>query len=82
MRLHELLLEFEGNFFRHDKALGRNARLAVILNSRVDRGRDRRFEIGAGHHNERIAAAQFEHNFLDSFRGGNSHLNPGLFASR
>ena len=51
--LDELALELIGDFLRHDEALGRDAGLAVVLNARIDRGRNRGVEIGAGHHDER-----------------------------
>ena len=39
-------------------------------------------EIGAGHHDKRIAPAQFEHNFLDALGRAHAYLNPRLLASR
>ena len=79
--LDELALELVGNCFRHDEALGRDAGLTVVLNPRLDRSRNRRIQIGAGHHDERIAAAQFQHDFLDSLGGGDSDLNSRLLAT-
>ena len=40
----------------------------LLMHARLYRRRDGFFEIGAGHHDERIAAAQFEHRLLDLLR--------------
>src|SRR5208282_2383015 len=80
--LDELALELVGYFLRLNKAFGRDARLTVVLNPRVDCSGDSRLQIGAGHHDERVAAAQFQHDFLDSFGCGNSNLNPRLLTAR
>ena len=75
MRWTNLRSNSSAIFSAHNKALGCNARLPVVLDARVDRGRNRRVQIGARHYNERIAAAQFEHDFLDALGGGYSDLN-------
>ena len=60
-RLHEAPLEFAGDRFFHDEALGGDAALAVVDDARLHGGAHRGVEIRAGHHDEGIAAAQFEH---------------------
>ena len=40
-----------------------------------------RWHIGAGHDDERIAAAQFQHGFLDALAGLRGHLHAGGFAA-
>ena len=47
------------------KRFGRNAGLPVVLDASLHGGADGSFEIGARHHDERIATAKFEDNFLD-----------------
>src|SRR5258708_21574156 len=61
----ELALELVGNFLRHDKARGRDARLTVVLTPRVYTSCAPRFQIDAPHPDERTAAPRFEPNFLD-----------------
>src|SRR4030081_1430980 len=80
--LNELALELTRNSFRHDKALGCDARLAVILHAGIDRSSNRRLKIGARHHDEGIASTQLEHHFLDALRRRDSNLNSGLLTSR
>src|SRR5271155_5219213 len=50
---YELAFELVCDFLRNDKALGGNAGLTVVLNSRVDGSGDRRIQISTRHHNER-----------------------------
>ena len=38
-------------------------------------------DIGAGHHDEWIAAAQFQHHFLDALGRGDADLDAGLLAA-
>ena len=84
-RLHlrnKRALEFIGDFLGHDEAFCGNARLAIIDNSRFDRGLYSLIEIGARHDDERIAAAEFEHDLLDLLRRGNTDLNSRAFTAR
>ena len=63
-RLHgrdEAPLELAGDPPVDDEALGGDAGLAVVDGARLHGGRTARSEIGAGHHDEGIAAAQLEH---------------------
>ena len=60
----EAALELVGDRLVHDEALGRDARLAVVDRARLDRGPHRGVEVGARHHDERVAAAELEHVFL------------------
>ena len=54
---------------------------AQIERIAFDRCRDGGVEIGAGHHDKGIAAAQFQHNFLDPLGRAHSDLNACLLAS-
>ena len=63
--LHELPFERLRDLVDHDEALRRDAGLSVVDDARPHAGLDRGVEIGARHHDERIAAAQFEHDLLE-----------------
>ena len=78
----ELALELVGDGLGHDEALGGNAGLAIVLTCAPSPPCDGRVQIGAGHHNKRIAAAQFKHDFLDPLGRANANLNPRLFTAR
>ena len=65
----------------NDKALGGDAGLAIIDDAGFDGGGGGFFEVGAGHDDEGIAAAEFQHNFLDALGGGNADLDAGLLAA-
>ena len=49
--------------------------------ARFDRSAQRALEICTRHHDERIAAAELEHAFLDLARGGARHGAPRFFAA-
>ena len=82
MRLTNLRSNSSAIFSAHDEPLGRDTGLPIVLNPGLDCGGDRQFQIGAGHHDKWIAAAQLQHDFLDAFGRGDSDLNARLFASR
>src|SRR5437868_6416069 len=60
----EALLEFGGDLFLDDEALGGDAALAGVLDARGHGGLDGAFEVGAGEDQKRIASAQLEHGLL------------------
>ncbi len=62
---HQPPLELIGDLPHRDEALGRDARLPVVDHPRLDRGAGRGIEVGAGHDDEWIAAAELQHRFLD-----------------
>ena len=67
-RLHagdEQLLELVGDVVVHDEALGRDAALPVVLHARGHRGLRGLLEVGRRHHDERVAAAELEHDRLE-----------------
>ena len=67
--IHEAAFEFVGDALVDDEALGRDARLPVVDETRLNRHLHGLLQIGARHHDERIAAAQFEHSLLDLLPG-------------
>ena len=77
----ELRFELGGDGFGDDEALGGDAGLAVVDDAGLHGGGDGGVEIGAGHDDERIAAAEFEHNFLDALGGRDSDFDAGLLAA-
>ena len=67
-RLHardEQLLELVGDVVVHDEPLGRDAALPVVLHARGHRGLRGLLEVGRRHHDERVAAAELEHDRLE-----------------
>jgi len=64
-----------------NKAFGGNAGLAIVDDASLDGGDDGGVKIGAGHDDERIAATEFENDFLDALGGGDSNFNACLLAS-
>ena len=83
-RLHlrnETAFELVGNLLRDDEPFRGNARLAVVDDSRFDRGLDGLIQIRTGHDDEWIAAAKLEYDFLHLLRGGYAHLNSGAFTA-
>ena len=62
---HQRPLELRGNPRVHDEALGGNATLPVVDGARLNAYPRRPFEIRTGHHDERIAPAQFQHRLLN-----------------
>ena len=80
--LDEHFFEFGSDALRHNESLGRDAGLAIVLDARLDCGCGGFLQVGAGHDNERIAPAEFQHNLLDSFRGSNTHLYSRTFTTR
>ena len=79
--LHKFRDKLVVNPIRQDEALRGDAGLAGIDRPRRHPGLDRRFEIGARHDDERVAAAQFENTLLDLARGGARHFAAGAFAA-
>ena len=75
---HEALLEFMGNALVHDKTFRRNAGLPVINGARLHRSFHGRFQIRAGHYEERITASKFEHDFFESFARFSRDFPAGL----
>ena len=73
---HETLLKFLGNRLRDDKSLGVDAGLAIVEDARFHGRGDRFVEIGAGHHDERVAAAEFQHDFLNALGRAHSDVIP------
>ena len=73
--------KFVVNLVRDEKPLRRDARLATVNCPCFDCGAERGFEIGARHHNERIAPAEFEHTFLDVPRGEAGNRASRFFAA-
>ena len=67
--------------FGNDEPFGRDARLPVVDDARLDRGGDSIVQVRAGHHDERVASAEFQHHFLDVLRGGDAAVDAGFFAS-
>ena len=65
----------------HDEAFGGDARLTVVDGARFHRGRDGRFQISGRHHDERIAAAEFQHRFPNLFSGDARDAAAGGFAA-
>src|SRR5208282_2824959 len=83
-RLHaadKFLLEFIGDLFVNDEALGGDAGLAIIHDTGFDRGGGGFLEFGAGHDDKRIAATKLQDDFLDALGGGNADLDASLFAT-
>ena len=68
-------LELVGDVLGHDEPFRRYARLPVVDHTRFDGGVDGQIQIGAGHHDEGIAAAQFEHDLLDSSRRRDAYFH-------
>src|SRR6187399_3359786 len=48
-----------------DEPLGGDARLAAVHDPRLDRRLDRPLDVGAGEHQERVAASQLQDHLLD-----------------
>src|SRR5207247_10371207 len=79
--INELIKKLVVNFVCNHKSLCRNARLAGVDGARFYRCAQCALEVCARHHNERIAAAELEHAFLDLSRCGARHCAPGFFAT-
>ena len=71
--LHEAPLELVEDLLVHDEALGRDAGLAVVDDARLHGRGGRGIQIGAGHDDERVAAAQLQHRLLDVLAGRCRH---------
>ena len=80
--LHKGLLESIVERRRHDEPFGGNARLAIVDGPCLDRRVDGAIELGAGHHDERVAAAELENRLLDVLAGRPADRAPCAFASR
>ena len=65
----------------HDEALRGDARLAVVDDARFHGRGDGFVEIRGRHHDERIAAAELQHRFLDVLRGDRGHARAGRLAA-
>jgi hypothetical protein len=76
------LLELGRDMLMHDESLRRDARLPVVDRSRPHGNVDGPGEIGAGHDDERIAAAELQHGLLEMAAGHTRDLTAGSFASR
>ena len=70
------------NFLGDNETLRRDAGLPGIDRARFHADFRRHFQIRARHDDERIAAAEFEHAFLDLPRGGAGDFAAGALASR
>src|SRR5204863_9964489 len=66
---------------RDEEAFAGAARLAGIDRARLDRGGERRFEVGAWHHDKRIASAELKHRFLNLARRRARHRAAGFLAA-
>jgi hypothetical protein len=80
--LDEAPLELVVDAFGHDEALGRDAGLSVVDGARLHCRRNGFVQIGAGHHDEGIAAAQFKDGFLDAIAALGGHRAAGRLAAR
>jgi len=83
-RLHssnKLALELFRDLLRDDKALGGNAGLSVVQDACPHSDLDRSVQVGCGHHDERIAAAQLKNHLLDAFGRSHRDLDAGILAS-
>src|SRR5258706_6858436 len=79
---HECIFKFVRYFLGDSKSFRRDAGLSVIGYTRLDAGLDGFLKIRTGHDDERIAAAEFEDNFFNSFCRARSDLDPGALAAR
>src|SRR5207237_8942925 len=66
--LDELLQKTVVNFVGDEKSFRRDTRLAGVDRARFDGSSDRKFEIGAWHDDERIAATELEHGLFNFAR--------------
>src|SRR5436305_1922644 len=66
---------------RDDETFRRDTRLAGVDRARFHADRARILEVGAGHHDERIAPAKLEHALLDLTRRAARHLRSGAVAA-
>src|ERR1051326_2305481 len=69
------------NLTGDDEAFRGNARLAIIDRAGFDGGRNRFVEVGGRHHDERIAATEFEHCLLDLLAGDARDTRARRFAA-
>ncbi len=69
MPCDEARLELVVDGVGDEEALGGDAGLAAVDAARADGGVDRDVEVGGGHHDEGIAAAELQHGLLDEPSG-------------
>jgi hypothetical protein len=81
-RLDEMPLELVGDLFLNDKAFGGDTALAVVDGTGRNGGPGRLLQVGALHHDERIASSQFQHHFLEISAGRLPHILSRPLASR
>ena len=75
--LQKLVVDLVGD----EETFCRDAGLTTVDRARCHRRRDRVFEVGARHHDECVAAAEFEHAFFDVARGDAGHGAAGFLAA-
>ena len=80
-RRDEPLGELVGDRRGHDEPLGGDARLAAVERARLDGGGHRLRQIGRGHDDERIAAAELEHALLQRAAGAARDVASGAIAA-
>ena len=73
--------EIGGDALVHDETLGGDAGLAVVDGAGLGGHLGGTVEIGAGHDDERVAAAQFENGLLDLPARCGRHLRAGGLAA-